>query len=69
MYDSSGSVLKELFPAQPLRYNSPEFVSNSDHDSFQKSHGYYGDTCDDDLGGIIWKESVGIHIIIILYEF
>ena len=26
---------------------------------FQKYHGHYGDTCKDNLGGIIWKESEG----------
>ena len=27
---------------------------------FQKYHGHYGDTCKENLGGIIWKESEGI---------
>ena len=67
MYDYSGSVMKEVLPGEGLRYDSSEFGSKIDQNSFQRLHGHYGDTCDDDLGGIIWKEYDGILISVIPY--
>ncbi len=60
MYDFSGKLLKEVLPGQPLGYDSSEFISITDQKKFEKHQGFYGDTCDDDLGGIIWKEYDGI---------
>ena len=67
MYDSSGSILKEVLPGQHLRYGSSEFGSNTDQNVFQKFHGANGDTCYGDLGGIIWKEYDGISILVKQY--
>ena len=34
-------------------------VINYNANEFHEYHGYYGDTCNDDLGGIVWKEYEG----------
>ena len=39
---------------------SSKYLIHLTEKDFQKYHGNYGDTCKDNLGGIIWKESEGI---------
>ena len=39
---------------------SNKYLTHLNEKDFQKYHGYYGDTCKDNLGGLIWKESNGI---------
>ena len=64
IYDSSGSVIREILPSND---GSSEISRSLDQQDFQKNHGYYGDTCNDDLGGITWKEYEGIYFLFFVY--
>ena len=41
-------------------YESNKHLIHLTVKDFQKYHGHYGDTCKENLGGVIWKESEGI---------
>ena len=59
IYDSSGDIVREIMPMDiSTDVSNKQFIRLTEKD-FQKYHGHYGDTCKDNLGGIIWKESEG----------
>lgn len=59
IFNSSGAIVSEIL-LQPAQNGSMKHKISFDVQEFQKYHGYYGDTCHDDLGGIVWKESEGV---------
>ena len=60
IYDTSGHIVKEIMPMDISTYDSNKDIIHISEKDFQKYHGHYGDTCKENLGGIIWKESEGI---------
>ena len=41
-------------------YESNKHLTHLREKDFRKYHGHFGDTCKDNLGGVIWKEFTGI---------
>ena len=61
IYSTTGSVVREILPNHNPTLSSTNFVPPINGDGFSQSHGYYGDTCDNDLGAVVWKEHEGIN--------